>query len=295
MARGTHQPVLAGFDGSEASRTAVRWAAQEASSRKVPLLLVHVVARPFQHSLPMRIPDEDEVMEKLQSTARQELDSLEQTCREIDSTLEVEKRIPLGDAAQTLGELAGEAELIALGGPLVGSRTDQLGATAAEVVARRAAAPVVVVRGEVSSAADAPVVVGVDGSAVSSRAVGFAFEFASRHGRPLVGVPSWGDSSFNPFDALEGWGTSRNEFQEKAHEVLAESTAGWGERYPDTQVRHVVSAERPAHALLAEANGASVLVVGSHGRGPVRRALLGSVSHEVVNQASCPVAVIPAE
>jgi nucleotide-binding universal stress UspA family protein len=295
MDSGTRKPVLAGFDLSEASRAAVSWAAHEASSRRLPLLLVHVMARPFQHSIPIRIPDEHDVMEALRNAMSRELDSLEETCGKIDSTIEVEKRIPVGDAAQILGELAEEASLVVLGGPLVGSRSDRLGATAAEVVARRAAAPIVVVRGNVDHPEDAPVVVGVDGSEVSKRAVGFAHEYASRHSRPLVGVHSWSDSPFNPFDYVGEWEMNWTEVRDRAHAVLAESMAGWGEEYPDVRVRHVVSADRPVHTLLDEAKGASLLVVGSHGRGPVRRALLGSVSHAVLNQASCPVAISPGQ
>lgn len=295
MTEEARSPVLAGFDGTEASRDAVRWAAQEASSRGVPLSLVHVLARPFQHSIPMRIPDEEDVMAKLQNAVLRELDSLEAICKEIVPDLEVRKSMPIGDAAEILVELAGDAGLVVLGGPLVGARTDRLGVTAAEVIARRAAAPIVVVRGEISPAADAPVVVGVDGSAVSTRAIGFAYEWAARHGRPLVAVHSWGESAFNPFDIVEEWDTDRSEFRDRAREILSESMAGWVEQYPDVQVRHVVGAEQPAHLLLGEAKGASVLVVGSHGRGAVRRAFLGSVSHAVLNQASCPVAVLPAE
>lgn len=295
MAEEARSAVLAGFDGTEASREAARWAAQEASSRRSPLLLVHVLARPFQHSIPMRIPDENEVMGKLADAVRRELDSLEDSCRAIDPHLDVRRSIPIGDAAELLIELAGEAELVVLGGPLVGARTDRLGVTAAEVIARRAAAPIVVVRGETSSAADAPVVVGVDGSAVSTRAIGFAYESAARRDRPLVAVHSWGESAFNPFDIVDEWGTDRSEFRDRAEEVLAESTAGWGEQYPDVRVRHVVGADQPARLLLGEAEEANLLVVGSHGRGPVRRAFLGSVSHAVLNQANCPVAVLPAE
>jgi nucleotide-binding universal stress UspA family protein len=42
----------------------------------------------------------------------------------------------------------------------------------------------------------------------------------------------------------------------------------------------------------AEALGADVVVVGSRGRGAIRRALLGSVSTYVVNNAPCPVLVV---
>ncbi|MFC7340343.1 universal stress protein [Saccharopolyspora griseoalba] len=292
MANNTSQPVMAGFDGSEASRTAVRWAAQEASSRAAPLSLVHVLARPFEHSIPMRLPDQDHLLDTLRSTISRELDALEQTCREIDTDLDIDKRIPFGDAADVLSELASDAQLMVLGGPLVGSRTDQLGITAAEVIARRAKAPIAVIRGEPDAPAQAPVVVGIDGSTVSDHAIGFAFEHASRHNRPLIGVHAWSDSTFNPFHA--GDDERRNRSRDHARELLTEWLTEWSQHYPDVQLQHAVGADQPAHALLEHAEGAALLVIGSHGRGPVRRTLLGSVSHAVVNQANCPVAILPA-
>jgi flavin-dependent dehydrogenase len=70
-----------------------------------------------------------------------------------------------------------------------------LGSTAAEL-AHHCEQPVVVVREAVSG----PVVVGVDGSSTSARAIGFAFDFADRHGAELVAVHAWADL---PIDALE--------------------------------------------------------------------------------------------
>ncbi|MGW1680229.1 universal stress protein [Saccharopolyspora sp. NPDC002376] len=49
-----------------------------------------------------------------------------------------------------------------------------------------------------------------------------------------------------------------------------------------------------ADALLREGQDAALVVVGSHGRGLIRRTLLGSVSHAVVNRAQCSVAVLRA-
>jgi nucleotide-binding universal stress UspA family protein len=50
----------------------------------------------------------------------------------------------------------------------------------------------------------------------------------------------------------------------------------------------------PAEAIIdaAESEGADVIVVGSHGRGALGRALIGSVSDQIVRRAPCPVLVV---
>ena len=60
--------------------------------------------------------------------------------------------------------------------------------------------------------------------------------------------------------------------------------------------RHVVQAGDPARLITAVlAEGAALVVVGSRGRGPVRSALLGSISNAVIGSAPCPVVVVPPE
>ncbi len=49
----------------------------------------------------------------------------------------------------------------------------------------------------------------------------------------------------------------------------------------------------PGHALATASATLGLLVIGTRGRGPVRRALLGSVSRRVVREACCPVIVVP--
>jgi nucleotide-binding universal stress UspA family protein len=48
-----------------------------------------------------------------------------------------------------------------------------------------------------------------------------------------------------------------------------------------------------AYGLIHEAKGATLLVVGSRGRGGFGGLLLGSVSQQVVHHAPCPVVIIP--
>jgi nucleotide-binding universal stress UspA family protein len=50
----------------------------------------------------------------------------------------------------------------------------------------------------------------------------------------------------------------------------------------------------PAESIVeaAESEGADIIVVGSHGRAALGRALIGSVSDQVVRRATCPVMVV---
>jgi nucleotide-binding universal stress UspA family protein len=50
--------------------------------------------------------------------------------------------------------------------------------------------------------------------------------------------------------------------------------------------------DQPAHALLAAADGADLLVVGSRGHGTFAEAMLGSVGQYCVHHAQCPVLII---
>jgi nucleotide-binding universal stress UspA family protein len=81
-------------------------------------------------------------------------------------------------------------------------------------------------------------------------------------------------------------------FAQEQELALAESLAGWSEKYPDVEVDRRVVLGQPVQTLVDAADGAQLLVVGSRGRGAVRSALLGSVSHGVAHLATCPVAVV---
>lgn len=140
------------------------------------------------------------------------------------------------------------------------------------------------------------IVVGVDGSATSDRAVAWAAEQARLEGRDLtllhatgtVGTTTmlWMDQAgVDSAAAVEG-------IRQEAEQLLQAAADRVAELAPDVTVRGVVAELDPRDALLEVSPGAAMLVVGSRGRGPVASLLLGSVAHALSRQPACPVVVL---
>ncbi|MBB5157535.1 universal stress protein [Saccharopolyspora phatthalungensis] len=291
------EAVVAGFDGSTESRRAVWWAALEATTRSQPLLVVHAFAVPLEELTRIHLPSEAVALEPMRNAAERTVDGMAAECRRQLPGLDVRTTVRLGHPATVLTDAAAHASVLVLGPPTL-SRTRRvlLGSTAAEVV-RTAHVPVVVVRGErehvqALTPAFERIVVGVDGSECSVRAVGFAYDFAARHDSELTAVLAYTEQPPDALPPNRGWRFD-SDMVEAGRRELSEALAGWGEHYPDVAVhQNVTAVEHPAEALLTAAVDADLLVVGTHGRGVVRTALLGSVSHAVVHYAACPVAVV---
>ena len=137
------------------------------------------------------------------------------------------------------------------------------------------------------------VVVGVDGSAVSEPAIEYALEAAADLGEPLTAVHAWYDVTRTGTGRMMPLGYDPAEVREQERLALAESMAGWQEKFPEVEVHHEVTiGGHPVATLVRRSRDARLLVVGCRGRGSVRSALLGSVSHGVLHHATVPVAVV---
>ncbi len=135
------------------------------------------------------------------------------------------------------------------------------------------------------------VVVGVDGSPASQHALLWAAAEAGRRGMALDVVHAW--MTPYPLNAPDYF-TDPAPFRARGAEVLEHALASLTVPVPaPTEVRPVLVQEYPSKALLHAAERAALLVVGSRGRGGFSGLLLGSVSHNCVQRAPCPVAVIP--
>ncbi|MFJ3906480.1 universal stress protein [Streptomyces sp. NPDC090025] len=138
---------------------------------------------------------------------------------------------------------------------------------------------------------DAAVVVAVDGSDHSLRALDWALAAARSLGAPLT------VAHVRP-DALQLGGAriaSLGRTPELPDTLLDALAADVGARAEGIAVRYASLDGSVVDALSAAAAGARLLVVGSRGRGGFASLLLGSTSRTLASSAPCPVVVVPHE
>ena len=130
------------------------------------------------------------------------------------------------------------------------------------------------------------IVVGVDGSPSSQRAVRWASEQAKLTGATLRAVSSWRWPNY--ITILPPGVDLASDTRRTLDEVLEEALTG----SEDVSVtRHVIEGP-PGPALLTQAQDATLLVVGAQGRAAFPGMLLGSVAEYCVRHGSCPVVVV---
>ncbi len=197
----------------------------------------------------------------------------------------------MGRMPESLIERAREADVLVIGArrgrPVRAALTRWL----PWQIASRSVVPVVVVP-DGWTLDDGPVVIGVDDDDSSRAALVLAATEASITGTTLTVVHAWR----MPTPQFEGSVVLlASPIQVKAdhrtvlHAAIREVSAS----YPDLLVGRVLVHASPVTALLDVAEGASLLVVGTHHRGFVAAAVLGSVARDVLAVCPIPVCVAP--
>ena len=141
-----------------------------------------------------------------------------------------------------------------------------------------------------------PVVVGVDESEGSSRALAEAFDVAHSLRAALTVVHMWEIDAAVGMGDLGGQGNMDWQLldllQTQQRERMDELVAPFARKYPNAHVNKVFQDISPAKGLADLSREAQLVVVGSHGRGGFAEAVLGSVSQNVIHHAECPVLVV---
>ena len=133
------------------------------------------------------------------------------------------------------------------------------------------------------------IVVGVDGSDPSLKALRWAAQQARLTGATLRVLTTWEVATGT------GWVPTfpvDYDPQAVARQALDEAVTETLGADPDVAVERIVKEGHAAPVLLAAAKDADLLVVGSHGHGAFAGMLIGSVSEHLVRHAPCAIVVV---
>jgi nucleotide-binding universal stress UspA family protein len=144
----------------------------------------------------------------------------------------------------------------------------------------------------VTNAHAGTVVFGVDGSKSAGHALDWAVDQAAVERRALTLVHAISPLRTVRTDQLGGFdGQVQDALLAEGLEILRVARQAAIRRAPDLEVNEVIRVMDARALLLSLSTDASLLVLGSRGRGPVRSLLLGSVGVAVSRHAHCPVVI----
>lgn len=276
------EKYLIGVDGSEQSRVALAWGLARATERGASVELIHVADDSF-------LSESVAFLSEAQAASEQMLQAETEHARALGFAGAISGTAVVGHPIAEVEEASKRADLVILGAHQGGRFSGSFFGTRAVKVAATSHCPVAVIP-KTEARPNAPVVVGVDGSDASRKAIAFAAAQASIREVPLVAVYAWMPPLTPGLEYL--WSEELVESQRGvAEEAIAIGIAGLAERYPDLDVRREIVQSAPVAALVQAAENAEMLVVGSRGRGGISRLLLGSVSHGVLQALPCPTVV----
>lgn len=274
--------IVVGVDGSPGVSLALDWAAAEAERAGAPVTVV--VAWSFGGITGAITKHED----------------AHDLAREAESRLAAQHpgvivdHVLSGEAASyALIEASRGADLLVVGSRGFGGFRDLLLGSVGQHCLTHAPCSVAVIRPpEATAPGDrgegrSRIVVGVDGSAGSSRALDWAIDEARRSDARIDIVSSW------VFPGTSGFVYSVDVgIAERASLVVDAAVDHVAATAPGLVVAGTTSEDPPAVALVEASRSAQLLVVGSRGLGAFAGLLLGSVGHHLAIHAHCPLVVV---
>lgn len=278
--------VVVGVDTGPESQLALRWATREAAKRELPVRVVTAYEWPVA-SLHAPAP----VYVEPPVEARRVFDEAVAFVRDrLGADRVTGSSVLSARPAEVLVQESAGAELLVVGSRSRSTMASVVLGSVSCAVAAHAKCPVVVVRGGRVSVVSERIVVGVDGSDESERALEFAFEEAASHGWRLDAVYAW-----QPIESLDPavWTLEKAAAEREARRSeLKERIAPYQAKFPEVDATPYVIEGRPTTVLSAQSRSANLVVVGSRGHGGIAGLLLGSVSQGLLHHAHCTVAVV---
>lgn len=283
---------IVGWDSSPAATAALDWALDTARSTGAVVQLVHAVLAvpPVPYGeMPLDQGVYDDIANAILALGAQRA---HERAPEVPITSE---RMYRGVSGALL-ECARAGDVIVIGSRSHGGFAGLLVGSTAVQVATHSDVPVVVLHApgtrEGSYDPAGPILVGIDGTEASADALEFAMVLADQTLRAVQAVHAW---TLPPVELVPPNLLTSEQVTAIAADqerVAAEAVAGVRSEFPDVSLSVNSVQGVAADVLLKQSKDASMIVVGSRGRGEFRGTILGSSSNTVLHRAACPVAVV---
>jgi nucleotide-binding universal stress UspA family protein len=282
--------IVVGIDGSQHSGNALEWAVGRARLGGEQLELVNSYSlTPEFNFYGFQGVASSEHVEWYVEFSEQVLEAAAARVRELAPGLSCTLTSQLGYAAQVLAVASEGAGAVVVGRRGLGGAASVLLGSVSNRLTIEAQCPVVVVA-EADLPTSGPIVVGVDGSEFGTHALRYAIAEAAVRTTSVRAVAAY-DVLHQAFRAdPELVARMRADVEAEAADTITRALEETDSAA--VSVDQVVVEGLPAEAILVHADDAQLIVVGTHGKGLVRRILLGSVSRQVLNDADRPVAVV---
>lgn len=290
--------VVVGVDCSTASDTTLDWALETAARRGARIDVVHAwsMAPTAGEFLAPEVPAG--LAEGARTAVAAQVERALARRPANGRPVQVRACAVEGDPAGVLVRAAAHADTLVLGrhgqaavtrrlvGPVLGS--------VASHCLDRSSVPVAVVPHRAPAVLPQRVVVGVDGSDGSARALRWGLAHADALEVPLVAVLTWQLTSLPPpSSAASGGVAPLAEWESSAERLLRTSLERALPAGRADEVQRTVLHDRAVSGLLSAVSADDLLVLGDRGRGGFARLLLGSTSRQCAEHAPCPVVVVP--
>lgn len=276
--------IVVGFDGSDQATAALERSVALAEALDARLEIVTSWRWPLTWST-VPVANTWSPLHDAEEIRQHAVELLE---RHASPGLDVMARTVEGGAAEVLLATAADAGLLVVGSRGRGGFRGLLLGSVSAACIQQATCPVLVHRGEEDPTART-ILVGVDGSPESGSALRFAVVLARHLGHAVRAVTTWQwPAALNRDEPpFERWSPEQDAL------ATASSALDAAEDLIDDDVTVTSElVEGPAAEVLLEAGRtASLLVLGNRGLGGLKGLLVGSVSQECAQHATCPVVV----
>ncbi len=277
--------IVVGVDGSPGATLALDWAGAEAERAGARLTVVAACLYGGFGATTL-----------LEEGARRVVEEAAERATEQHPEVDIQHEYRRESAAEALVGASRDADLLVVGSRGFGGFRGLLLGSVGQHCLTHASCSVAIIRAPKGERPDMAkpvthqIVVGVDGSDESNRALEWAANEAHRTGAELeiVGSDIYAGASGFVFAPAVG-------VPDGAKQIVFDAVEHAARVAPEVVTRGVTSGDPPAAALVAASAHADLAVVGSRGLGAFRGLLLGSVSQHLANHASCSVVVVRAK